>query len=144
MDATIYHNPRCTKSRQALARLEEAGINVTVVKYLDDVPTTTQLKKLIADAGLTVREAVRTGETEYKELGLADASDDALLDAMVAHPRLIQRPFVVTAKGTRMARPRRRSTRSSSPVRSGRLARPCGTLRRVVPGRRRGWLWPRG
>ncbi|SIG42169.1 arsenate reductase [Mycobacteroides abscessus subsp. abscessus] len=68
MDATIYHNPRCTKSRQALARLEEAGINVTVVKYLDDVPTTTQLKKLITDAGLTVREAVRTGETEYKEL----------------------------------------------------------------------------
>lgn len=105
MDATIYHNPRCTKSRQALARLEEAGVNVTVVKYLDDVPTTTQLKKLITDAGLTVREAVRTGETEYKELGLADASDDALLDAMVAHPRLIQRPFVVTAKGTRMARP---------------------------------------
>ncbi|CPY68719.1 Probable arsenate reductase (ArsC) [Mycobacteroides abscessus] len=81
------------------------GGNVTVVKYLDDVPTTTQLKKLIADAGLTVREAVRTGEAEYKELGLADASDDALLDAMVAHPRLIQRPFVVTAKGTRMARP---------------------------------------
>ncbi|EUA74239.1 arsC family protein [Mycobacteroides abscessus subsp. bolletii 1513] len=81
------------------------GVNVTVVKYLDDVPTTTQLKKLIADAGLTVREAVRTGEAEYKELGLADASDDALLDAMVAHPRLIQRPFVVTAKGTRMARP---------------------------------------
>ncbi len=68
-------------------------------------PYTTQLKKLIADAGLTVREAVRTGETEYKELGLADASDDTLLDAMVAHPRLIQRPFVVTAKGTRMARP---------------------------------------
>ncbi len=105
MDATIYHNPRCTKSRQALTRLEEAGATVTVVKYLDDVPTKAQLKKLILDAGLTVREAVRTGEAEYKDLRLADASDDALLEAMVAHPRLIQRPFVVTSKGTRMARP---------------------------------------
>ncbi|ORB57656.1 arsenate reductase (glutaredoxin) [Mycobacteroides saopaulense] len=105
MDATIYHNPRCTKSRQALARLEEAGVDVTIVKYLDDVPTKAQLKKLIKDAGLTVREAVRTGESEYKDLGLADASDDALLDAMIARPRLIQRPFVLTAKGTRMARP---------------------------------------
>ena len=105
MDATIYHNPRCTKSRQALTRLEEAGATVTIVKYLDDVLTKAQLKKLIKDADLTVREAVRTGEAEYKELGLADASDDALLDAMVAHPRLIQRPFVVTTKGTRMARP---------------------------------------
>ncbi|OHU24093.1 MULTISPECIES: arsenate reductase (glutaredoxin) [Mycobacteriaceae] len=105
MDATIYHNPRCTKSRQALARLEEAGATVSVVKYLDDVPTKAQLKKLILDAGLTVREAVRTGEAEYKDLSLADASDDILLDAMVAHPRLIQRPFVVTSKGTRMARP---------------------------------------
>lgn len=105
MDATIYHNPRCTKSRQALTRLEEAGATVAIVKYLDDVLTKAQLKKLIKDADLTVREAVRTGEAEYKELGLADASDDALLDAMVAHPRLIQRPFVVTAKGTRMARP---------------------------------------
>ncbi|MFA4085122.1 arsenate reductase (glutaredoxin) [Mycobacteroides salmoniphilum] len=105
MDATIYHNPRCTKSRQALTRLEEAGATVTVVKYLDDVPTKAQLKKLILDAGLTVREAVRTGEAEYKDLRLADASDDVLLEAMVAHPRLIQRPFVVTSKGTRMARP---------------------------------------
>ncbi|WP_078324991.1 arsenate reductase (glutaredoxin) [Mycobacteroides salmoniphilum] len=105
MDATIYHNPRCTKSRQALTRLEEAGATVTVVKYLDDVPTKAQLKKLILDAGFTVRDAVRTGESEYKDLGLADASDDALLEAMVAHPRLIQRPFVVTSKGTRMARP---------------------------------------
>ncbi|MBA0048157.1 arsenate reductase (glutaredoxin) [Mycobacterium sp. NPDC050853] len=105
MDATIYHNPRCTKSRQALARLEDAGADITVVKYLDDALTKAQLKALIKDAGLTVREAARTGEAEYKELGLANASDDALLDAMVAHPRLIQRPFVVTAKGTRMARP---------------------------------------
>lgn len=105
MDATIYHNPKCSKSRQALARLEESGATVTVVKYLDQVPSKAELKKLIDDAGLTVRQAVRTREAEYKELGLADATDDALLDAMIAHPRLIERPFVVTAKGTRMARP---------------------------------------
>ncbi|MCS3780861.1 arsenate reductase (glutaredoxin) [Tsukamurella ocularis] len=105
MDATIYHNPRCTKSRQALARLEGAGATVTVIKYLDQVPSKAELTKLIDDAGLTVRQAVRTREAEYKDLALADASDDALLDAMVAHPKLIERPFVVTAKGTRMARP---------------------------------------
>lgn len=105
MDATIYHNPRCTKSRQALARLEEAGARVTVVKYLDQVPSKAELTKLIDHAGLTVRQAVRTREAQYKDLGLADATDDQLLDAMLAHPKLIERPFVVTAKGTRMARP---------------------------------------
>lgn len=105
MDATIYHNPRCSTSRKALDRLREEGIEPSVVKYLDEVPSRAQLETLIADAGLTVREALRTREAEYKELGLADASDDELLDAMVAHPKLIQRPFVVTEKGTRMARP---------------------------------------
>lgn len=105
MDATIYHNPRCSTSRKALDRLREEGIEPSVVKYLDEVPSRAQLKTLISDAGLTVREAVRTREAEYSELGLADASDDELLDAMVEHPKLIQRPFVVTAKGTRMARP---------------------------------------
>lgn len=105
MDATIYHNPRCSTSRKALDRLREEGIEPAVVKYLDEVPSREQLETLISDAGLTVREAVRTREAEYSELGLADASDDELLDAMVEHPKLIQRPFVVTAKGTRMARP---------------------------------------
>lgn len=105
MDATIYHNPRCSTSRKALDRLREEGFEPQVVKYLDEVPSREQLRKLISDAGLTVREAVRTREAEYSELGLADASDDELLDAMVEHPKLIQRPFVVTEKGTRMARP---------------------------------------
>lgn len=105
MDATIYHNPRCSTSRKALDRLREEGIEPSVVKYLDEVPSREQLETLISDAGLTVREAVRTREAAYAELGLADASDDELLDAMVEHPKLIQRPFVVTAKGTRMARP---------------------------------------
>lgn len=105
MDATIYHNPRCSTSRKALERLREGGIEPTVVKYLTDTPTRAELATLISDAGLTVREAVRTREAEYADLGLADASDDELLDAMAAHPKLIQRPFVVTDKGTRMARP---------------------------------------
>lgn len=105
IEATIYHNPRCTKSRQALARLQDTGAEVTVIKYLDDVPPKSTLRQLIDDAGLTVRQAVRTREAEYKELGLAEASDDQLLEAMIAHPKLIERPFVVTAKGTRMARP---------------------------------------
>ena len=105
MDATIYHNPRCSTSRKALDRLREEGFEPQVVKYLDEVPSREQLRTLISDAGLTVREAVRTREAEYSELGLADASDDELLDAMVSHPKLIQRPFLVTEKGTRMARP---------------------------------------
>ena len=105
MDATIHHNPRCSTSRKALDRLREEGFEPQVDKYLDEVPSREQLRTLISDAGLTVREAVRTREAEYSELGLADASDDALLDAMVEHPKLIQRPFVVTEKGTRMARP---------------------------------------
>ena len=105
MDATIYHNPRCSTSRKALDRLREEGFEPQVVKYLDEVPSREQLRTLISDAGLTVREAVRTREAEYSELGLAEASDDELLDAMVSHPKLIQRPFVVTEKGTRMARP---------------------------------------
>lgn len=105
MDVTIYHNPRCSTSRKALQYLRDRGIDPTVVKYLDQVPTRDQLKTLIDDSGLSIREAVRTREDAYKELNLAAADDEALLDAMVAHPRLIQRPFVVTDKGTRMARP---------------------------------------
>ena len=105
MDATIYHNPRCSKSRQALQLLLDRGIEPTVVTYLDTPPDVETLRGLISAAGLTVREAVRTGEAEYAELDLAGADDEALLAAMVEHPRLIQRPFVVTARGTRMARP---------------------------------------
>lgn len=104
-DARIYHNPRCSKSRQALELLREHGIEPTVVKYLETPPTVDELRTLIADAGLTVRQAVRVKEAEFTELGLLEASDEQLLEAMVAHPRLIERPFVVTAKGTRMARP---------------------------------------
>jgi arsenate reductase (glutaredoxin) len=107
MDTTIYHNPRCGNSRNALALLREQGIEPRVVEYLDTPPTREELREMIARAGLTVREAMRPKEAVYGELGLDDPalSDDALLDAMLAHPILMNRPFVVTPKGVRLCRP---------------------------------------
>ncbi|MFL0580735.1 arsenate reductase (glutaredoxin) [Dietzia sp. 179-F 9C3 NHS] len=103
--ATIYHNPRCSTSRRALELLRENGIEPTIIRYLDTPPTVEELRTLIADAGLTPRQAVRVKEQEFTDLGLLGVDDDELLAAMVAHPRLIERPFVVTPKGTRLARP---------------------------------------
>lgn len=103
--ASIYHNPRCSTSRKTLDMLRDNGIEPRVVEYLKTPPSRAELAEMIAAAGITVRDAVRTRESLYAELNLAEASDDALLDAMAAHPVLIQRPFVVTAKGTRLARP---------------------------------------
>ena len=104
-DATIYHNPRCTTSRKTLDLLRDNGIEPEVVQYLKTPPTRAQLVTMIEDAGIDVRTAVRKRESLYAELGLADASDDELLDAMAEHPILIERPFVITPKGTRLARP---------------------------------------
>ncbi|NDJ91635.1 arsenate reductase (glutaredoxin) [Mycolicibacter kumamotonensis] len=104
-DGTIYHNPRCSTSRKTLDLLRDNGIEPTIVEYLKTPPSRAELAEMIRAAGISVRDAVRTGETEYAELNLADASDDELLDAMATHPILIQRPFVVTDKGTRLARP---------------------------------------
>ena len=103
--ATIYHNPRCSTSRNALALLRENGIEPTIVEYLDTPPTRAELAAMISDAGLQVRQAIRAKEAIYKELNLADATDDQLLDAMVANPVLIERPLVVTDLGVRLARP---------------------------------------
>ena len=107
MNAVIYHNPRCSSSRNALAMLREAGIEPEVVEYLKDPPTRERLAELIAGAGLQVRDAIRSKEAAYAELGLDDPmlDDDALLDAMVREPILIQRPFVQTARGIRLGRP---------------------------------------
>ena len=105
MKATIYHNPRCSTSRNALQMMREAGVEPQVVEYLKDPPTKAKLKKLLKDAGVSVREAVRDKESAYAELGLEDASDDALLEAMVANPVLMQRPIAVTEKGVRVCRP---------------------------------------
>ncbi|MCV7222943.1 arsenate reductase (glutaredoxin) [Mycolicibacterium elephantis] len=104
-DSTIYHNPRCSTSRKTLELLRENGIEPTVIQYLKTPPSRAELEKMIRDAGIDVRTAVRKKEALYTELGLADAGDDELLDAMVEHPILIERPFVVTPKGTRLARP---------------------------------------
>ena len=104
-DSVIYHNPRCTTSRKTLELLRDNGIEPTVVQYLKTPPSREELVKLIEDAGIDVRTAVRKREPLYAELKLADADDDQLLDAMAEHPILIERPFVVTPRGTRLARP---------------------------------------
>ncbi|HLU14699.1 MAG TPA: arsenate reductase (glutaredoxin) [Burkholderiaceae bacterium] len=104
---TIFHNPRCSKSRAALERLREAGIEPEVIEYLKQPYTKPQLTELISRAGLSVRDIIRTSEAKYKELGLNrdDCSDDELLNAMVEHPVLVNRPIVVTDKGVRLGRP---------------------------------------
>ncbi len=104
-DSVIYHNPRCTTSRKALELLRDNGIEPNIIQYLKTPPTRAELVKLIDDAGIDVRTAVRKREPLYAELNLDDADDDALLDAMAEHPILIERPFVVTPRGTRLARP---------------------------------------
>lgn len=104
---TIYHNPKCGTSRNTLALIRNAGVEPQVIEYLQTPPDRATLLDLIARAGLSVRDAIRQKETSYRELGLDDASltDDALIDAMLEHPILINRPFVVTAKGVRLCRP---------------------------------------
>lgn len=107
MDVTIYHNPACGTSRNTIEMIRNAGIEPTVIEYLKMPPSRAALAKMIADAGLTVREAIREKGTPYEELGLDDPSltDDQLLDAMLKDPILINRPFVVTPLGTRLSRP---------------------------------------
>ncbi|MEN5207360.1 arsenate reductase (glutaredoxin) [Stenotrophomonas terrae] len=107
MKATIYHNPNCGTSRNVLALLRHAGIEPVIIDYLTDTPTKARLHELIDKAGLTVREAIRQKGTPYAELGLDDPglTDDELIDAMLAHPILINRPFVETDLGVRLARP---------------------------------------
>jgi arsenate reductase len=107
MEITIYHNPKCGTSRNTLAMIRNAGVEPTVIEYLTHPPSREALKDMIAKAGLTVREAMREKEALYAELGLADVklSDDQLLDAMMAHPILINRPFVITPQGVRLCRP---------------------------------------
>jgi arsenate reductase len=107
MDITIYHNPNCGTSRNTLALIRNTGVEPQVIEYLKNPPTREVLKDLIAKAGLSVRQAIREKGTPYAELGLDNPalSDDQLLDAMVAHPILINRPFVVTPVGARLCRP---------------------------------------
>jgi arsenate reductase (glutaredoxin) len=106
MKATIWHNPACGTSRKTLAILEETpGVEVTVIEYLKHPYERTKLAQIIRDAGLGVKDAIRKRGTDAEEKGLPGASDDAILDAMVANPAYVDRPFVETDKGVRYCRP---------------------------------------
>ena len=107
MTITIYHNPKCGTSRNTLALIRNTGVEPEVIEYLNNPPNKTKLLELIAAIGKPVREVMRTKEEIYSSLGLDDAkwSENELVDFMLAHPILINRPIVVTAKGTRLCRP---------------------------------------
>jgi arsenate reductase len=107
MSVTIFHNPDCGTSRNTLEMIRQSGVEPTVIEYLKTPPDRATIVRLIVDAGLTVREALRKKDTPFEELGLDDPSrsDGELLDAMEAHPILLNRPFVVTPLGTKLCRP---------------------------------------
>jgi arsenate reductase (glutaredoxin) len=107
MKAKIYHNPMCGTSRKTLEILRDSGFDVWIHEYLKTPPTREELKQLYEQAGITPREGLRAKEPLAEELGLTrgDVSDDQILDAMVEHPILIERPLVETGKGVRLCRP---------------------------------------
>jgi arsenate reductase len=107
MDVIIYHNPDCGTSRNTLAMIRNAGIEPHVIEYLKTPPSRALLKQLVARMGISVRDLLREKGTPFAELGLGDPklTDEQLLDAMIAHPILMQRPVVVTPNGVRVCRP---------------------------------------
>lgn len=107
MDVTIYHNPRCSKSRQTLALLQQRGHDLDVVEYLKQPPSRRELDRILLLLGLEPRELMRTGEAAYDSLGLADSAvtREMLIDAMCAHPVLIQRPIVLANGKAAVGRP---------------------------------------
>lgn len=107
MDVIIYHNPQCGTSRNTLAMIRNAGIEPHIIEYLKCPPTRLLLRQLIARMGVSVRDVIREKGTPFQELGLGDLSlsDDQLLDAIIEHPSLIERPIVVTPLGVRLCRP---------------------------------------
>lgn len=106
-DVTIYHNPRCSKSRQTLSLIEEQGVTPRIVKYLDEGPNEATLTRLVAQLGLEkAHDLLRTGEAEYKQAGLSPDSDNAtVIAAMAKYPRLIERPIVVKGEQAVLGRP---------------------------------------
>ena len=112
-NATIFHNPSCGTSRNALALLRHAGLEPTVVEYLKTPPSKEQLRALLAEMGVGVRDVLRAKETTYQQLGLGDAkwTDEQLLDFIGQYPILLQRPIVRTSRGTAMCRPSERVLR---------------------------------
>jgi arsenate reductase len=106
-DLTLYHNPRCSKSRGALELLEARGLTPTIVRYLETPPDAAQLRELLGKLGIGARDLLRTGEDEYKALNLADASlsEAQLIAAMAAHPKLIERPILIAGDKAMIGRP---------------------------------------
>ncbi|WP_049722094.1 arsenate reductase (glutaredoxin) [Gilvimarinus polysaccharolyticus] len=104
---SIYHNPRCSKSRQTLALLEERGLTPKIIKYLDTPPTPAELKDVLNKLGISARELLRSSEAEYQTLGLADKTlpEAALINAMSEYPKLIERPIVIHGARARLGRP---------------------------------------
>jgi len=103
---TIWHNPRCSKSRNSITLLEEKGVDAEVVKYLDTPPTKEELKTLLSQLGMSARELMRIKEDVYKELGLKEVEDEEkLIEAMVANPKLIERPVVIKGNKAVIGRP---------------------------------------
>jgi arsenate reductase len=107
MTITIYHNPACGTSRNTLAMIRQSGEEPEIIEYLKNPPSRQRLRELITAMGISVRDLLREKGTPYKELGLGDPkwSDDELMDFMLAHPILINRPIVVTSKGVKLCRP---------------------------------------
>jgi arsenate reductase len=107
MDVTILHNPACGTSRNTLAIIRSTGIEPTIIPYLETPPTRAELKELVSQMGVSLRDIIRQKGTPYDDLGLGDASltDDELLDAIDRHPILINRPIVITPKGVKLCRP---------------------------------------
>lgn len=105
MKATIWHNPMCGTSRKTLDILNESGADITVIEYLGQPYTREKLEQLLRDSGMTPREALRVRGTDAEERGLTEADDATIVEAMVANPKYVNRPFVETEKGVRFCRP---------------------------------------
>lgn len=138
-DVTIYHNPACGTSRNVLGLIRNAGIEPTVIEYLKTPPSRDELRSLIARMGTTVRAVLREKGTPYAELGLAEPAldDEALLDAMMAHPILINRPIVETPKGTRLCRPSERVLEILPNPHFGRFTKEDGEVIETGEGERK-------
>ena len=106
-NVTIFHNPRCSKSRQTLALLEENGVEPAIVKYLETPPSAEELKAVLSKLGISARELLRTKEAEYKEAGLdnQELSEDEVIARMIEFPKLIERPIVIKGDAARIGRP---------------------------------------
>jgi arsenate reductase len=106
-DLILYHNPRCSKSRNALELLEQRGLTPSVIRYLETPPSADELRQILARLGISPRQLLRSGEEEYKTLNLTDSTltDEQIIDAMVAHPKLIERPILVVGDTAVIGRP---------------------------------------